>query len=247
MPPPRRNSPEEDGKNPWVRAQPSVRVRPWAYEELLLGTGFERERAREVDAVVVELRRAHDELAVLYRALDQHIAEIESLERRLQELAPAAEEPEPPRPGRPKTFPHRGVGSDTDGGHERFRTRQIDSLSRCEGFRVDSPGGPVGFVEGLRFVSRIDRPDLLEVRGGRFGRQLLVIPVDEVEEVRVGDELVLLRSSPEANEDLLAELVERVRGALHLDHVTPDEQSRRSPGRLGATPPDRMMHGGRRR
>jgi hypothetical protein len=95
------------------------------------------------------------------------------------------------------------------------------SLARCEGFQVDSPAGPVGVVEGLRFVTRIDRPDLLEVRGGRFGRQLLVIPVDQVEEVRVGDELVLLRSAPEQNEDMLAELVERVRGALHLDHATP--------------------------
>ena len=48
-----------------------------------------------------------------------------------------------------------------------------------------------------------------------------MIPVDQVEEVRVGDELVLLRSAPEQNEDILAELVERVRGALHLDHASP--------------------------
>jgi hypothetical protein len=221
MPPQRRNSPEDDGKNLWMRAPRPVRARPWAYEELLLGTGFEREQASEVDAVVGELRRAHDELTVLYRALDQHMAEIERLERRLQELAPPPREHEQPRPGPARTFPQRGAewGADRDPGGPR--RQQGDSLSRCEGFQVYSPGGPVGFVEGLRFLSRIDRPDLLEVRGGRFGRQLLVIPVDEVEEVRVGDELVLLRSSPEPNEDLLAELVERVRGALHLDHATP--------------------------
>jgi hypothetical protein len=221
MPPRRRNSPEEDGKHVWMRAQPPARVRPWAYEELLLGTGFEREQAREIDAVVGELRRAHDELTVLYRALDQHMAEIERLERRLQELAPATRGPDPPRPGPARTFPQRGVGAGADDDPGRTRMQQGNSLSRCEGFQVYSPGGPVGFVEGLRFLSRIDRPDLLEIRGGRFGRQLLVIPVDEVEEVRVGDELVLLRNAPEPNEDLLAELVERVRSALHLDHATP--------------------------
>jgi hypothetical protein len=46
-----------------------------------------------------------------------------------------------------------------------------------------------------------------------------VIPVSQVKEVIVADELVLLRSAPAANEDLLAELVERVRGALRLDHA----------------------------
>jgi hypothetical protein len=220
MPPPRRTSPDEHGNEHWVQAEASVRARPWAYEALLLGSPDEQERAREVEAVVEELRRAHDELTVLYRALDQHMAQIESLERRLEELAPPAE-PETQRPGTPRTFPHTRRGPSADGDPTHAVVRQIDSLARCEGFQVDSPAGPVGVVEGLRFVSRIDRPDLLEVRGGRFGRQLLVIPIDQVEEVRVREELVLLSSAPEPNEDLLAELVERVRSALHLDHATP--------------------------
>ena len=203
-----------------MRPEPSARERPWAYEELLLGEGSERDRARELDAVVEELRRAHDALAVLYRALDQHMAEIESLERRLRELTPSVEA-EAPRPAPPMTFPHTRAGSGAVGDPARSHVDQPASLARCEGFQVDSPAGPVGVVEGLRFVTRIDRPDLLEVRGGRFGRQLLMIPVDQVEEVRVGDELVLLRSAPEQNEDILAELVERVRGALHLDHASP--------------------------
>jgi len=220
MPPRRRNSPHDDERGLWVRSDPSARERPWAYEELLLGEGPERDRARELDAVVDELRRAHDALAVLYRALDQHMAEIEGLERRLRELTPAVEA-EAPRPAPPMTFPHTRVGSGAVGDPARLPVDQPASLARCEGFQVDSPAGPVGVVEGLRFVTRIDRPDLLEVRGGRFGRQLRMIPVDQVEEVRVGDELVLLRSAPEQNEDILAELVERVRGALHLDHASP--------------------------
>ena len=39
-------------------------------------------------------------------------------------------------------------------------------LCRCEGFRVDSPGGRVGIVEEVHFRSRIDRPDVLVVRTG---------------------------------------------------------------------------------
>jgi hypothetical protein len=218
MPPPRHN-PADDEQGLWVRPGSSSRGRPWAYEELLLGSEAERDRAHEIDEVVDDLRRAHDELAVLYRALDQHMAQIESLERRLSELSPAVEPEAARRP--PRTFPHTRTGAGPDDEPGQWQVHPAASLARCEGFQVDSPAGPVGVVEGLRFVTRIDRPDLLEVRGGRFGRQLLVIPVDQVEEVRVGDELVLLRSAPEQNEDMLAELVERVRGALHLDHATP--------------------------
>jgi hypothetical protein len=46
------------------------------------------------------------------------------------------------------------------------RARAFDSdywLCRCEGFLVDSPAGRVGVVEGARFRSRLDRPDLLAV------------------------------------------------------------------------------------
>ncbi len=210
MPPRKRNSPEGRG-NEWVGEPRAERGRPWAYESLLLGS----EPDRELDDALDELRRAHDELTVLYRALDQQIARIEILERRVRELSPAAE-PEPVLPP-PRTFPDPGLA--TDGAAAAFRSpgRRIESLARCEGFEVDSPLGPVGVVEGLRFVSRIDRPDFLEVRGGRFGRQLLVIPVEQVAEVRAADELVVLRSAPAANEALIAELVERVRVALHLD------------------------------
>jgi hypothetical protein len=93
------------------------------------------------------------------------------------------------------------------------------SLARCEGFEVDSPTGLVGFVEGLRFISRIDQPDLLEVRGGRLGRQLLLIPIEQVEEVRTAEERVLLRNVPTPTGDLLAEFVNRFRRALHVDQA----------------------------
>jgi hypothetical protein len=69
-------------------------------------------------------------------------------------------------------------------------------LRRCEGFRVDSPQGRVGFVEEVRYASRCDRPDVIAVRAGRLGRLLLIIPVEEVAEIPPGEELVVLHRSP---------------------------------------------------
>ncbi len=70
-------------------------------------------------------------------------------------------------------------------------------LCRCQGFRVDSPAGRVGRIEEVRFGSRLDRPDVLVVRGGRFGRHLLSVPVSEVEQVLPRQERLVLRAVPE--------------------------------------------------
>ncbi|TML22366.1 MAG: hypothetical protein E6G28_05580 [Actinobacteria bacterium] len=84
-------------------------------------------------------------------------------------------------------------------------------------FEVDSPEGVVGYVEGLRFESRIDEPDLLEVRGGRFGRELVLIPVEAVEEVSLEEERIVVRSVPRGLQDSnpSSELVRVFRRALH--------------------------------
>jgi hypothetical protein len=110
------------------------------------------------------------------------------------------------------------VRADKDDSRASLAQRSY-SLARCEGFEVDSPTGPVGFVEGLRFISRIDQPDLLEVRGGRFGRQHLLIPIEQVEEVRVTEERVVVHSAPTLTGDLLGALVDRLRRALHFDQA----------------------------
>jgi hypothetical protein len=71
-------------------------------------------------------------------------------------------------------------------------------LCRCEGFRVDSPGGHEGVVQEVHFLSRLDRPDALAVRTGLgFRRRIRLIPVDEVEEVSLGEERVVLRRAPD--------------------------------------------------
>jgi hypothetical protein len=69
-------------------------------------------------------------------------------------------------------------------------------LRRCQGFRVDSPEGRVGFVEEVRYASRCDRPDVIAVRAGLLGRLLLVVPVGEVAWILPEKEQVVLHRSP---------------------------------------------------
>ena len=67
-------------------------------------------------------------------------------------------------------------------------------MHRCEGFRVESAGREIGTVHGLRFKGSIE-PDLLEVRSGLFGRRMLLIPVEQVEELVPTEKRVVLRAS----------------------------------------------------
>ena len=206
------------GKEQWLHSDEPARSRPWAYEQLLFGRSNDRAQMRELGAVAEELDDERAELARLYQELDEHLMRISNLERRLQTLTPATERDEP-RPVPSRTLPHtRAAPADKDDSRAISAERSY-SLARCEGFEVDSPTGLVGFVEGLRFISRIDQPDLLEVRGGRFGRQLLLIPIEQVEEVRITEERVLVRGAPMPTGDLLGELIDRVRRALHVDQT----------------------------
>jgi hypothetical protein len=219
VPPRKRNSPQGvDEKEHWLQSDEGIRLRPWVYEELLFGPSREREQTRELGAIVEELESERVGLARLYQELDEHFARIASLEKRLKKLTPTAERDEP-RPVSSRAGPHtRAVRADKDDSRASLAQRSY-SLARCEGFEVDSPTGPVGFVEGLRFISRIDQPDLLEVRGGRFGRQHLLIPIEQVEEVRVTEERVVVHSAPTLTGDLLGALVDRLRRALHFDQA----------------------------
>jgi hypothetical protein len=202
----------------WLRSDKPTRSRPWAYEELLLGSSRERQQARELDAVVEELQMERAELARLYQELDDHFARIASLERELKELTPTRARDEP-RPVSAESFPHtRAAPAVRDDSGASLAHRSY-ALARCEGFEVGSPSGPVGVVEGFRFISRIDQPDLLEVRGGRFGRQLLLIPIEQVEEIRLTEERLVLRSAPTLTGDLLGEIVDRLRRALRFDQA----------------------------
>jgi hypothetical protein len=213
----KRNSPEgAAGLDHWLRAETPARSRPWAYEELLFGSSRDRAQARELSALVRELENERSELAKLHRELGRHFARIEDLEGRLEELTPAVER-NTSRSGSPRALPHPET---TPTEAVDFRSPVVHSaysLARCEGFRVDSPTGhPVGFVKGIRFVSRIDEPDLLEVRGGRFGRELLLIPIEAVAEVSADEGRIVIRTAPDPSADLLHEVGDRLRRALHF-------------------------------
>jgi len=75
-------------------------------------------------------------------------------------------------------------------------------LCRCEGFRVDSPTGRVGIVAEGRYGTRLDRPDVLAVRSGRFGR-LLIVPIEEVADLVPREERILLSHAPESMQNEL--------------------------------------------
>ena len=72
-------------------------------------------------------------------------------------------------------------------------------LHRCEGFRVASAGREIGTVRGLRFKGSLE-PDQLEVRTGLFGRRVLLIPVEQVEELLPKEKRVVLHASPRITE-----------------------------------------------
>jgi hypothetical protein len=215
MPPRTRRPPQGAvGKGEWLRPDETARSRPWAYEEALFGSSRDRGQARESDKLVEELdkERVKLELVRLNEVLDEQSALVASLERQLKKLTTAAERNESGHLGSrslPQSRPSSGE-SDTSPAQRSYL------LGRCEGFQVDSPTGPVGFVEGVRFISRIDQPDFLEVRGGRFGRELLLISSEEVEEIRVAEEVVAVRSAPNLSGDLLSSLTNRVRRALQF-------------------------------
>jgi hypothetical protein len=54
-----------------------------------------------------------------------------------------------------------------------------DWLAGCEGYRVDTPGGRLGFVDEIR-RDPAGRPVELVVRAGMLGTHRLDVPVDEI-------------------------------------------------------------------
>jgi hypothetical protein len=72
-------------------------------------------------------------------------------------------------------------------------------LRRCEGFQVESAGREIGRVHGSRFKGSLE-PDLLEVRVGLFGRRVLLIPVEQVQEIDSATRRIILGTSAPVSE-----------------------------------------------
>jgi hypothetical protein len=166
-------APEQD----WLgKRQARGRVRPWAFEEQLLrGQGTKAEPGTALPSLAEQL----EELA-------RSVAE---MEEKLQaawgdDVHPRRLEPRPAPPVR-RASPRRSDGKDGD-----------YWLAHCEGFAVDASGEALGVVGSVRFQSRLDRPDELEIGLGRIRPRAILVPVDEVEEIDPERRQITLRSDP---------------------------------------------------
>jgi hypothetical protein len=188
----------------WLRRGAPVRTRPWALEELLLGE-VSGGRRKTLAALEAELGEERSHLSRMEEELHGQALRISGLEGRLRALdTPSANGPRGPTARNPTPAAARSDSRAARAGDY--------GLSRCEGFRVDSPTRRIGVVEGLRFLSRIDQPDLLEVRAGLFGRQRLLIPVAEVDEVHAGEGRLVLRGTARPGAGRLQRLLGRRHG-----------------------------------
>lgn len=140
------------------------------------------ERAAELEAEVAELR-----------------AKLDTVEDELWALR---------RPGGSNAVAERGAETPLADLPRVHLPREPDyRLSRCEGFAVYAGSRTLGVVEGVRYRSRTDRPDVLEVRGGRLGRRLLLVPVSEIEAIDSDGEAVIVTEAcgpPQGRERLRA-------------------------------------------
>jgi hypothetical protein len=217
MPHKKRSSPQGAHRSrDWLRSG-SARSRPWAYEELLFGTDAEATNSESLTSLAATLAVDLAELRRLQDELHEQVVRVAALEGRVQAMKLLADNQRIARaddmPVDPQVRPTPSAPIIA-----RRTSENSPSLSRSEGFRVDSPYGFVGFVEGLRFESRIDQPDLLEVRGGRFGREVMLVPIEAVEEIVPAEQRLVIRTPPPEHADHLQELVERFRRVMSVRH-----------------------------
>jgi hypothetical protein len=194
----------------WLPRGGAPRRRRWALEEQLLGSSGEADRGETARELVDDLAQEHAGLARLEEDLRTRLIRIARLERRLADLeGDTGVAVHRPLPAERPASPRRVIRPQASSG----RPGEEYWLCRCEGFEVDAPDGKVGVVEGLRFLSRLDRPDELEVRGGRFGRDLTLIPTDLVERVDAAARRLVLRCAVRQRGDLLQGLLLHLRPA----------------------------------
>ena len=66
-------------------------------------------------------------------------------------------------------------------------------LANCEGFHVDAPAGRLGPVLDVLVREGDDMPTSFLVSAGRFIPRLVLVPIDQVEDVRPREKRVVLR------------------------------------------------------
>jgi len=159
----------------WLRRDEGRRARPWALAQQLFDETPDKVEPERPTLVELE-QQLHDQA--------RRIAELESK----LALLPAGESD---GSAGQSNAPRRTVALRRQIGPDREFW-----LAHCEGFLVDSPEGPVGVVETVRFGSRLDLPDEIEIRAGRIRPIEFVVPIEEIVEVDPEAELIRLAYGP---------------------------------------------------
>jgi hypothetical protein len=203
-----RNSSRDSGSQAdWLGRAHSHRRRPWALPELL---GLEPPGDTEelLEGLAERLTQERLALSRLGEELSARRERVAELERRLEAIVHDQDRFEASgREHATSSAPRVVVRANV-------QASGIDYwLTRCDGFLVEAPAGRhVGVVEGVRFGSRIDRPEQLEVAVGRLRHRRFLVPVDAVEYVSSEQRLVVLDRDAVPRRDLTHALLARARG-----------------------------------
>jgi hypothetical protein len=87
----------------------------------------------------------------------------------------------------------------SDGGasdHRRSSYGREYWLRRCEGFVVETPTRRIGRVDGIRYGKSQDEPEAIAVRTSRFGRNLLLVSVEDVERIDADQRRIVVTDPP---------------------------------------------------
>jgi hypothetical protein len=91
-----------------------------------------------------------------------------------------------------------------DGGssdHRRSSYGREYWLRRCEGFVVETRSRRIGRVDGIRYGKSQDEPEAIAVRTSRFGRNLRLVSVADVERIDADQRRIVVTDSSQAPPD----------------------------------------------
>lgn len=217
----RRTSPRDRGSHgDWLGRDSAARTRPWELKEQLLGratpdaTGF-------FEALLTRLSEEQATLGRMEKELNEQVHRVAELKDQIDAVVDVLAARNIEHPTRPPAMQSGEDPADRPIVPLRPSQEALDrnySLRRCEGFLVASPTGNVGVVEGVRFGSQLDRPDLLEVSIGHLQPELLLVPVEEVEHISFEEQRVVLVRDPRPHRNLVHQLLPRLRARLGAFH-----------------------------
>ena len=211
----------------WLGRGRAARSRSWALREQLFAPVRNEEKDDALLALAAGLAEEQAQLTQMEAELHERALRVAELERRLNAVERLTECSLSVQAGAPMDAD--GFRGETVNPRHSAAPLQRDYwLCRCEGFEVGSPTGRIGVVDGLRFLSRVDQPDFLEIRTGLFGRRLFLLPVEEVESISSSEERIVLCAPPgDHASKLLRRLLSRLSGGRMGVLKPPEEHALR--------------------